>query len=269
MGATEVCIRDRRWQTYGVLDPAELRTADDVDALAAALHSEPLPPMEGVLHVTAVAREGDGLTVMKIGEHSPKSPLDFFSLNLARARVDAILVTGSVLRAEPELRYELGGASRALHAWRDARYERPPYVLVLSRGGLDGAHPVWQSWARPIAFVPAEAEEDVRAALPARVEVVAGSGGARGAIEWLRADKGCRGVSVEAGPSVAVPLYEGVIDELQLSVFEGALDPRGRAGAMLSEAELAERLERVGGSAHGEWRFSRWRARRGTAEGSG
>lgn len=251
-----------------MLDPDTLETAEHVDALAAQLYSAPLPPMQGVLHVTAVAREADGLRVMKIGEHSPKSALDFFSLNLARARVDAIVVTGSVLRAEPTLRYELGGATAALSAWRDARFERPPYVLVLSRGALEGAHPVWQSWARPIAFVPPEAHADVRAALPDHVHVVTGAG-PREAIAWLREERGCRGISIEAGPSVAVPLYDGVIDELQLSVFEGALDPRARAGAMLSEAELAERMERVGQGAAGDWQFSRWRSRRGTPEGSG
>ncbi|MGE0790721.1 MAG: hypothetical protein AB7S26_33920 [Sandaracinaceae bacterium] len=253
-------------------DPSELRTADDVDAMASALYSAPLPFAEGVVHVTAVAKEGERRTVIAIGPHAPKSGIDFFILNLTRARVDAIVVSGSVLRAEPELRYELGGATRALSAWRARHTDTPPWLLVLSRGDLSAEHPVWDSWARPLVYVPDDAVSRLRAVLPARVEVVgAARPSARGAIAHLRADRGCRAVSIEAGPRVAVPLYDEplAIDELLLSVYGGELDPAARAGAFLDESELSTRLERRAATAVGEWTFSRWLGRRGSAGGSG
>lgn len=252
-------------------DPAELRRAEDVDAFTEALWGEPVGPMQGVLHVMAVARDGEAHRVIRIGPHAPDSAIDHFLLNLARARVGAILVTGSVLRAEPELRYDLGAAPEALSAWRARTHRQPPWVLVMSRGELPADHPVWGSWARPIAYVPAAKADALTAALPPRVEVVgAAAPSPRAALTHLLEARGCGSVSVEAGPSVAVPLYEApcAVDELMLSVYAGPLDERARGGEFLSPAALEARLELAGAADVGAWRFSRWRARRGTAAGS-
>ncbi len=246
-------------------------TKEGIVARATELYGEPLGPMRGVLHVVAVAREEDGLRVMWIGEHSPKSDTDFFALQLARARVDAILVSGSVLRAEPGLRYDLVGGG-----WDAYRGGRPPPLLCVltRRGGLPASHPVWGSWARPFVFTG----DDAPLELPAHVPVVrVREPTPRGAIHHLVRERGCASVSIEAGPRVALPLYDApsVVDELMLSTFEGELDPRARGAAFLEEAELATELERVAPpfaveEPSGPWTFRRFlsRARRGTAEGS-
>ena len=109
------------------MTPSACRTPDDVDALARRLFGA-VPIDDGVVHVTALwaPPEGERRTLL-IGEHSPKSDHDFFSLNLARARADAILVTGKILREEPTLRYDLQGAGElpaALAAWRRERAAR-------------------------------------------------------------------------------------------------------------------------------------------------
>ncbi len=238
-----------------------LASAEDVSRFAESLYGEQLGAMDGVLHVVAIA-EPERI-VMRIGDHSPKSATDFFALSLARARVEAIVVTGAVLRAEPELRYEL---ATPLAAWRRevAGLASPPFLLVLTGGEIPLDHPALASWARPIVFTTHAAAERMRA--QARVEIVGHDApSARAAIEHLRRVRGCRSVSIEAGPRTAVPLYDPplAIDVLALSVFVGPLDPVARGGAFPSEAGLASAgLRRVSAArrdeASGGWRFERW-----------
>lgn len=238
-------------------------TRDEVDARASALYGAPLGPAEGVIHVVAVARVAGALRVMRIGEHAPKSVTDFFALSLARARVDAIVVSGSVLRAEPTLVYER--LDDGLLAMREGR--APPWLCVLTRSGdLPAAHPVWGSCARPLVYT---GEDVALPSLPARVEVVrAAEPSPRAAIDHLLHEPGCAAVSVEAGPRVAVPLYDdpSVIDELMLSVYEGELDPRALGGPFLDEAHIEALFACAGGPTRvdepsGPWTFARYRRR--------
>ncbi|MBX3271942.1 MAG: dihydrofolate reductase family protein [Sandaracinaceae bacterium] len=233
-------------------------TREEVDARARALFGEALGPAEGVLHVVSSVREGGVHRAIRIGPRAPSSPTDGFVLALARARVDAILVSGAVLRAEPSLVY-----ARPDEGLASIRGDRPPpWLCVLTaRGELPATHPVWSSWARPIVITG----PDAPLALDARVEVVRLSApSARAALAHLVDARGCRSVSVEAGPRVAAPLYEPpcAIDELSLSTFEGALDARALGGALFDDATLAERMVLAGEArvdeASGPWRFARY-----------
>jgi len=224
-------------------------------------------PAEGVLQVTAVAREGDDLIVIRIGEHAPKSDTDWLVLSCARARVDAILVSGSVLRFEPDLFYAAPDAEMAA-LWPR---ERPPWLCVMTRSGdLPADHGVWGSAVRPMVYTGPDADVDH---LPDAITIVRDDDPSpRAAIRHLREARSCRSVSVEAGPRVSMPLYDDppAIDELMLSVFEGELDPKARGARFHDEATLTAALERVGGPTavdepSGRWVFSRLRARRGTA----
>ncbi len=227
-----------------------------------ALYGEELGAMEGVLHVVAVHEEGDARHVIKIGEHAPKSATDFFALELARARVEAIVITGAILRAEPELRYEL---SRELAEWRREvlGLGEPPWLLVLTGGDVPLDHPALSGPLRPIVFTSSAAAPSLRARTAIEIASVPAPS-ARVALSFLRSERGCRSVSVEAGPSTAAPLYEPpcAIDELALSVYGGPLDPRARGGRFLDERALERRFERVSGAAEGAWRFERWIRRR-------
>lgn len=198
---------------------------------------------------------------MRIEHDTPKSELDFFALNFARARADAIVVTGRILREEPGLRYDLqgpGALPEGLAAWRAAAGLRePPLLVVLTSGrGLDLEHPAFHSWARPLIFTSVDAAAGLAGGPVDAVGVERPS--LRGLLRHL-AERGARGVSIEAGPSTAVPLYDAPlgVDELMLSVFRGPLAERLRAGAFLSAAELDRRLPAVNPAAHeGEWTFS-------------
>lgn len=223
-----------------------------------ALYGEELGAMEGVLHVVAVHAEGEARRVIKIGEHAPKSAADFFALELARARVDAIVITGAILREEPELRYAL---SSELAAWRREvlGLAEPPWLLVLTHGDVPLDHPALAGPLRPIVFTSLEAAPALRARTPIEIAGVPAPS-ARLALRFLRSERGCRSVSVEAGPTTAVPLYDEpcAIDELALSVYGGPLDPRARGGRFLDEGALERRFERVSEASEGEWRFERW-----------
>ena len=236
------------------------RDLDRVQALARELWGE-APQRAGTLHVMAVAREGSALRVIRIGEASPKSARDFFSLEYARARADAIVLSGSVVRDEPTLVYDLW--EPALHALRGER--EPPLLVILTQSGeLPAEHPIWQSWARPLVYTGL----DVALTLPPRVEIVRHHAPTpRTVLDYLRKERGARTLSLEAGPSVVKPLYDPPcrIDELTLSIFEGALDPDARGGRFLDEDQLHERMELVHESVFveesGPWRFRRYLSR--------
>lgn len=232
-----------------------------VPARMRALYGEELGAMRGVLHVVAVHEGGGGRRVIRIGEHAPKSDADFFALELSRARVDAILVTGAILRAEPELRVELSGE---LARWREDALglREPPWLVILTRGDIPLAHPALSGGARPIVFTGERAARELRAR--SGVETVGvPAPSARAALSYLLGERRCRSVSVEAGPTAAVPLYAdpSAIDELALSVFTGPLDPRARGGAFLDEPDLERGYARRSVHRDGPWRFERWTRR--------
>lgn len=243
----------------------------DVEERIEGLYGHVPGPAEGVLQVGAVAREGDALIVIRIGEHAPESATDWFVLSCARARVDAILVSGSVLRFEPDLFYAAAEPAMAALWPREA----PPWLCVMTRSGdLPADHGVWGSAVRPMVYTGPDA--DVSHLAESITVVREDAPSPRAAIRHLLDERGCRSVGVEAGPRVSMPLYDDplAIDELMLSVFEGELDPKARGAVFHDEATLLSRLERVGGPTavdepSGRWVFSRLRnSRRGTAAGS-
>jgi hypothetical protein len=255
------------------LDPHAATSADGVDSLARALFGDEVATPAGILHASAVADEDGAHRVIRIGAFSPPSELDLFVLNLARARADAILVSGAVLRDEPELRYELGGpgeSARGLAAWRRERagLDAPPHLLVLTRGAISLAHPAFHGWARPRVLTTREAAASLgaREGVPV-VGVDAPS--VRGAVAHLAEECGARSILLEAGPSATAELYapgDCPVRELWLSVFEGTLDPRARGGTLprgpeLEAAGLVRRSVTRAPQASGPWRFERWTRR--------
>jgi riboflavin biosynthesis pyrimidine reductase len=231
---------------------------------------------EGVLHVAAVWRppDEDRHLVLRIRDDTPRSAIDFLFLSLARARAEAIVTTGRILREEPAVTHDLQGgpgAVRALHAWRrELGLVDPPWLVVLTGGqGLDPGHPAFHAWARPVVFCPAAAADDVRRRVRGtEIEVVADDApGLRAAIAHLREQRGVRRISIEAGPSTAAAAYASpvAIDELLLSIYGGAALPAALLGGELPGRAVLERaLGRLRSSfsaveASGRWTFERYR----------
>lgn len=262
-----------------------LATAADVSAAGERIYGCRLETVDAdgrlrVLHPTAVWRRGDGaLVTLEINDATPPSAHDFFVLNLCRARADAIVTTGKILRQERELRHDLQGSGRvpeALAAWRRESLGKgsPPYSLVLTSGrGLDLGHPLFHGATRPLVFTSRDGRERIGGeAARAGVEVAGvDEPGLRSAIAFARERLGAATVSIEAGPSTSAALYEPpavAVDELLLSVYESAeLDERARGKPFLDPRRIEALFERPrpfyrATAASGPWSFSRYLRRR-------
>jgi hypothetical protein len=225
--------------------PPPLETADDVAALVQALYGARALPASGVLHVASAWDGPDTRHVLRVTDESPKSAYDAFALHLARARADVIVTTGAILRAEPALRYDLGGDAIAngLEAYRRealGKAHAPALWLLTSGRDLDLDHPAL-SGAFPVTLVlPAEARVPSRPAHIARRDLPEG-----GLRALLRAEVSAdRLVSVEAGPRTHRALYDppAAIDELMLTLFLGELDVTLRGGETPGAAALEAAL---------------------------
>ncbi len=258
------------------MQPEDVRTPADVAALGRELLGEDPQRAGRVLHVAAVWQSGEGVArVLRIGPETPRSGHDTFLLALARARAEAIVTTGKILREEPALTHGLLGPPAlrvALAAWRRERLVLglDPWLLVLSSGrGLDPAHPAFHAPLRPLLFVPAEAATGLRerfAETDARVVSVP-KPDVRLALDHL-GRLGARRITLEAGPTTARELYaEPVrVDELWLASFAGQPPEAVIGEPFVDEARLAAALplatEPVArDEPSGPWRFlRRWRS---------
>ncbi|ACY18605.1 hypothetical protein [Haliangium ochraceum] len=245
-------------------------TAAEVETLLGQMYGEVPGPGPSVIHVAAVWQpDATRYVSLAIGSAAPVSALDGFALAAARARADAIVTTGANLRAEPALRHQLAGpAAAALSEWRREHLGKRtrPVSLVLSRGArLPLAHPLLRAADAVVFTGHAGARALADAGLCA---VAADAPGLTAALAYLREQRGCATILVEAGASTTRALYApgedaGPLDELLLSVFAGAeLPPEAQAGAFASPAAVRARLPRrsAGRQEHtprGTWRFER------------
>ena len=189
---------------------------------------------------------------MRICDRTPRSEVDSLLLNLARARADAIVTTGRIMREEPHLSHDLQGkpgVGAALHAWRrqELSLSQPPWLLVLTSGrDLDPAHPAFHASARPIVFCPeSSAAEVARRVEHASIEVVGHPApDLRAAIDYLRYRRGARRITIEAGPSTAIEAYHDppLADELLLSVYLGETVPESVVGGELPPPAEIDRV---------------------------
>ncbi len=227
-----------------------VRQASDIPPVIRTMHGTDLPLDAGVIHPTAVWQAPDDRYVtLRLNAETPPSRHDRFALNLSRARADALITTGKILREEPGLHTDLIGSGPerdALLAWRREILGRtePPIVLVLTSGkGLDLGHPVFHGWAEPVVFTNHDAAEAlIPEALERSVEVVSHAApSVHEAVVYLHDALECRTVSIEAGPSTSLSLYHPSleVDELLLSVYRGStLADSVHGPAFLSAAEI-------------------------------
>jgi len=230
-----------------------------------AVYGEDLGRGAPVVHVAAVASAPGGhLPVLATGSGAPATATDAFALEAARARVDAIVTTGEILRREAKLSHEL---SRESAAWRREVLgsDRPALVVVLTRRPEEAAsHLALASGPRvvltPSTRLATSSIAGIRV-LERRFDSLAG------ALALLANECAARSISVEAGPHTARELYRGaapLVDELLLSIYEGPpLAPAASVGEFATATELGavfgapvhEHVETAGGI---PWRFRRY-----------
>ena len=173
---------------------------------------------KGVLHVAAV--HGRPAVVIALGPSAPASPVDRFVLGLARARADAIVTSGSILRSEPDLvhRYAESDAQQAVFAsWRRdvlGRHEPPSLVVLSGSGEFPTDHPALAAARGGFVWTSPEGRDRIGSALHGAlsVEVPDCAEGSlaesvRRALEHARAVQGAQTILIEAGPTIAATLY--------------------------------------------------------------
>ena len=263
----------RGWAPDGEI--LKLDDADDVTAAVERIYGDTLEARGLIQAVEAWHGDRGRYVALAAGRQAPRSHHGCWASNLVRARADAILTTGSVLRRVPTLDHRLKGPGRhpqALAAWRWERLRKraPPVTLVLtSDAGLDLDHPVFRHWTRPVVYTSRRAEWQLESrAVDRGVEVVGVEAPTvEGAVEFLRLAFGTATIAVEADPAIAVELYgtPPAVDEVMLSVYHG---PRAPADAVAAPFLTAERLARAFplvskpyrvATEDGEWSLHRFR----------
>lgn len=247
------------------------RNAADVRTWLARLYGVDPGTESGVLHVCSSVRVGDRRHVIRITADAPRSATDFFVLNVARARADAIITTGSILRAEPHMTHALQGPAQVPQALSDYRSQlgkqQPPVSVLMTRSAsLQLEHPFFQA-GTPVWIWTSDAAAGGFGELPSHVTVhSAPTADLRGLLRALRR-AGHETISLEAGPSVAGGLYEvpSGVDELCLSEYQGRpLEAALVGGALPTDEALFAGLS-PGSRAYkaeessGPWTFQRWR----------
>jgi len=238
----------------------------------------------GVVHVAAI--ESTGGAVIVPGPGAPASEIDRFVLGIARARADAIVTTGAILRSEPGLRHDLAEDeedNRALLAWRRERLGKtsPPILIVLSGSGdFPVDHPAIQQAVGGFIWTSEAGATHLRAGDgfgSGNLEIIEGAESTDGIFAALAATRAWPGVDtilLEAGPTVSKPLYSGAradaptpsCDELLLNSFQGDL-PSGAIGPdFVSAAAIDAHFSNAPHEvcvcdASGEWRLARYRLR--------
>ena len=245
----------------------------------------------GILHVAAVG--GEPVCAIAIGPQAPKSPMDRFVLGFARSRADAILTSGAILRAEPDLvhRYSDSVAeSEVLARWRQRVLgkRKPPALLVLSRSGdFPAGHRALAAVDRGFIWTSAEGGKRLdRSSAPGLsieipdAEPASMYESVSWAVERARSVLQARTILIEAGPTISSSLYRDppsggeadagavfcAVDELLLSRFEGSLDAAAVGPEFIAETRLKARFRvpytvKESVEPSGRWRFERYLAR--------
>jgi riboflavin biosynthesis pyrimidine reductase len=228
----------------------------------------------GVLHVAAGWSAPSGeIFSMRIADNTPRSATDAFALGLARARSDAIVTTGAILRAEADLVHAPTGPNASDFAdWRReilGRSEAPISVLLTRGGELDFAHPFFHCGQRVLVFSGERgAALLAESARGAGVEVIAHPAPALDTLlDHLAGPLGMGNVTIEAGARTTAGLYRDPlrVREWLLSLYLGAeLPAELRRGRLPGPREVeALGLDLVSECEHrepsGDWLFRRYR----------
>jgi riboflavin biosynthesis pyrimidine reductase len=219
-----------------------------------------------------VRRTPGQLHVIKIQDAAPKSSTDWFVLNFWRTHCDALLTTGQILRAEPQLSYapkEPLGAGLTYYREQVLGKSGVTRCAILTRGGqLPADHRVFQPTpgVEMLVLTPPENVQPLEEVLDDRAKVVGIDGlDARTAVDFLKRT-GSQTIGIEAGPSVAGTLYGApaahAVEHLMLSICEAVVEPRSVGGALPSDETLFAGLRLVSevtrSEESGEWRFQHW-----------
>jgi len=240
--------------TRAVSDTLALHSASHVTRLLTQMFEDDGRLVNGVTHVVAVATAGSKNLVLRTAERAFSSMHDEFVLGVARARADAIITTGEILRSEPALRLDVFGPGRmneALADWRRSSIRKAgfPRTLLLTSGrDVSLEHPVFNG-ANAVSILTGKTAPTrlVSEARERGIHVLqVDEPGVRTAVDGLRDDYGLQAISIEAGPSTATELYRPpvMVNEIFLSQFHGPVSASSIVGAFLDTEVLLKTFVR-------------------------
>ncbi len=234
--------------------------------------SESMPT--GVLRPAAVAPgPDDAWHILRIVEATPKSATDMLVLGSSRARADAVITTGKILREEPDVTVAFPDHARAdLEAFRrdvlgeNARPLPLPFVLTSGRG-FDPGHRMIRDAGGAVVVTNDDGARRLGAqGLPDTITVVAvDEPDIREAVRVAREQFEVGTISIDAGPTAANALHDDplLVDEVFLAVYEGSLAPDLLGPPFVSRRHLARRFVPASARAavdepSGPWTFQRF-----------
>lgn len=207
--------------------------------------------LPSILHVAAVYEDNNSYKIIRVdSSKAPRSNEDFFALNLARARVDAIFTSGKVIREEADLSHSLQGPfAKSLEEYRTKVLGKasPPYSLIFTRGSPDLESSFFDNKTRPVIYTSTDGYNSLDKKVLEEKGIIAKDGGASPTVEealaYLKEELGVETVSMEAGPSVSNDLYnKSLVSELMLSIYSGKISPEAIGNEFVSKKTIEENL---------------------------
>lgn len=252
-------------------DGLQLESASDVSSAFTRMFGRNALLPQGIVHVAAVAACDGKHLVIRVGNGAPSSRHDLFVLGAVRARAEAVVATGEILRSEPSLRHDRygpGDLHAALLAWRrKLGLDRPPRSLILTSGrNVDHDHALFSSATAVSIITGEDAPRPFILAMRARgVDVLqVESPSVRAAIGCLQKEYGVTEISIEAGPSSTKNLYAVpvAVRELFLSVFHGRVQQEHLVAQFADPAVQQREFQEITepyqvGTGQGTWSFHR------------
>ncbi|MEM7448965.1 MAG: hypothetical protein AAF355_12060 [Myxococcota bacterium] len=202
-----------------------------IEALSQKLYGSPLPRIRGIAQVVSAVERQGALFVPKIEPGTPKSKVDLFVLSLARARADVVVLTGKILREEPELHYEptLHDESSALvETLIDFRkstlgFSTKPLLAVLTSGcSFPQDHVALRG--RECRLFTSKAGVSSLDNIGCSVEILE-EPSITAVVSWLWS-RGYRSILIEAGPSTAKDLYQDAPVDPAVDTVDPAVDTK-------------------------------------------
>jgi riboflavin biosynthesis pyrimidine reductase len=252
------------------LNLPKTETAEQISDIIKKMYNSDLTNKLRLLHVTAVYEQSPGnYNTLKINQDTPKSDYDFFTLNLARARADAIISTGQILREESVTHELQGPASIGLAIWRKDILKKVdiPYSLLITSGdrGINLGHPILNkdSGTKPLIYTKTESYRRLK---PINKEfshitfIPVEETSLQDALKYLWNHLNVSTISIEAGPSTSQELYRPInlIDELMLSIYHRPVKDSVIGKPFQTQKTLDANFKQTSSFKAGDWEFRRY-----------